>query len=61
MTIAPEKLIGKHVNVVVERMRVMNLPYRVVRERGLITADYDPQRYTLMIDEDSNIIDAVLG
>ena len=59
--ITPEKLKGRHYSDVVERMQILNMTYRVVRQRGLITADYDPQRYTLEIDEEGIITGACLG
>ena len=59
--ISPEKLLGCDIHSVVDRMRVLNLKHRVVRKNGLITADYDPMRYTLMVDENNTIIAADLG
>ena len=50
--IAPEKLVGKDIHTVTQIMDTLNIKYRVVRERGLITADYDPERYTLQVDEE---------
>lgn len=63
--ITPSKLIGKDVDAVVDRMKSMNLSYRVVTLNGLITADFQPDRYNLLIkggeDCDNKIIDCTLG
>lgn len=63
--IDPKKLIGKNLSAVIERMKILNLKYRVVTKNGLITAEYIPNRYNLLIDggDDCNgtIIDCELG
>ena len=59
--INPSKLIGKPIFSVTERMDILGLEYRVIQQNGLITADHNPRRYSLMINEDDIIIDAALG
>lgn len=59
--IDPKKLIDRDVGVVEERMQHHELKYRIVRENGLITVDYDAERYTLIINENNIIIDAYYG
>ena len=55
------KLKGKHIQAVVERMQLLGTNYRVVQEHGLITMEHDPTRYSLMINKEDIIIDAVMG
>lgn len=57
----PEKLVGKPIRAVTQRLEETNKEFRVVNQNGLITADYHPQRYTLVSDPHGVIVDAYFG
>jgi len=57
----PDSLIGKNVFSITDRFDKLGVVYRVANFNGLITADYMPNRYTLVIDTEDNIVSAYLG
>lgn len=59
--IEPTKLIGTNIYFVKEKMELHGFEYRIVNQYGLITADFNPQRYTIVINPDSEIVDCYYG
>ena len=55
------KAIGKPADLVTDVLVRYNLAFRVARENGLLTAEVEPNRWTLIIDEQGIIKQAYLG
>ena len=55
MTDPNKERIGKHINLVAPTLDNMQINYRIVRNHGLITSDYDPTRWDIFVEDDGVI------
>ncbi len=49
--------IGKHIDLVLPTLKHMNINFRLIRRNGLITADFVPYRWDILVSEDGVIED----
>lgn len=57
-----KKMIGKDIDFVKPKLQTMNITnIRIVNQNGLVTADYDPSRYTIEVDSNGIITDVEMG
>lgn len=57
----PHRFIGKYGSLVADRMKELNINHRIAHFNGLLTVDVDPERYTIIVDDDDIIVECYYG